>query len=157
MPVSARPLRFPVSPPGRHKNASIWDAFSFQLHFLPIRTPMCPFGCVGGLWQVLHSQTHMGHFFVSSYILSTSEHHQHTQMGTLVVFGCLSSTPTPPSKQAFSYLQCAYLAMLVFGPPAHFSYCSLLPFLPYSHFHISYFLFSYIFFSVILLIWGDKI
>ena len=76
--------------------------FYVQLHSLPIRTPMCPNGRVGALWQVLHSQTrkksHMGRFFMSSYIPSPPEHHQCTQMGTLVVFGCLSSTPTPPSK-----------------------------------------------------------
>jgi len=57
MLVSVCLSRFSVFPPGRHGNTSHLVCFLVWLHSLPIRTPMCPNGHIGGLWQVLHSQT----------------------------------------------------------------------------------------------------
>ena len=62
---------------------------------------------------------------------SPYKHHQCTQMGTLVVFGFLSSTPTPPSKQTRK--RAPYGRIFVSA-----AYISL----SYSHSHIRYFLFS---------------
>jgi len=149
--VCLRLLDFPVSCPGRHENVTIWVTFSCWLHFLPIRTPTCPFGHVGGLRQVLYSQTrrnipygtflhvqlHSLHIrtppmspngYVSGVRCSaaclppqTLPLSRHENTPIWGMFSCLLSTFS-------SHLQCAHLGMLVFGPPTHFSYSPLLPF-----------------------------
>ena len=89
----------------------------------------------------------------------TTTWHQRTHLGTLVVFGFLSSTPTPPSKQTRKRapygrvcLSAAYfLSPSPMCPPRHVGFWSLptlLFFSPpslllsHSHSHISHFLFS---------------
>ena len=103
MPISVCPSCFPVFPLGRHENASHMGRV-FVSGYIPSpsehqRTHLGALVLFGRFSTARHKKkSHMGHFFMSGYIPSPPEYHQHIQMGTLVVFGCLSSTPTPPSK-----------------------------------------------------------